>query len=179
MIQLVVEDNATDVTSNAGVRQLLPDHIDRLLESVDRRSDGRYRAVALRVPTDGVSLIGPFQLFGTRSDDPNDVACRTSTGANCGACRSSPPGRTNHTRMDALHTFDIVVQPPKEAPHVRHYLYDFSATLGSGITGPKPVWEGRDPIYGQNTALRNVAGLGVYTPGWMREKSGADGGRRV
>ena len=59
--------------SNAGVRQLLPEHIDRLLENVDRRSDGRYRAVALRVPTDGVSLIGPFQLFGTRSDDPNDV----------------------------------------------------------------------------------------------------------
>ena len=26
-----------------------------------------------RVPTDGESLIGPYQFFGTRSDDPNDV----------------------------------------------------------------------------------------------------------
>ena len=58
--QLVVETNATDVTSNAGVRQLLPEHIDRLL-TVSTPDDGRYRAVALRVPTDGVSLIEPFQ----------------------------------------------------------------------------------------------------------------------
>jgi hypothetical protein len=72
--------------------------------------------------------------------------------------------------MDALHTIDIVVQPPGLPPHIRHYLYDFTATLGSGVTGPKAVWEGRDPIYGQNTALRNVAGLGMYTPSWMRAK---------
>ena len=166
--QLVVETNATDVTSNAGVRQLLPEHIDRLLEDVDRRSDGRYRAVALRVPTDGVSLIGPFQLFGTRSDDPNDVVPHEHRRELRGLQVFS--AWLNHTRMDALHTFDIVVQPSEQPPHVRHYLYDFSATLGSGITGPKPVWEGRDPIYGQNTALRNVAGLGIYTPAWMRAK---------
>jgi hypothetical protein len=36
------------------------------------------------------------------------------------------------------------------------------------MTGPKPVWEGQDPIYAQSTALRNIAGLGVYTPSWMR-----------
>src|SRR5580765_2313117 len=166
--QLVVETNATDVTSNAGVRQLLPEHIDRLLETVDRRSDGRYRAVALRVPTDGVSLIGPFQLFGTRSDDPNDVVPHEHRRELRGLQVFS--AWLNHTRMDALHTFDIVVQPSEQPPHVRHYLYDFSTALGSGITGPKPVWEGRDPMYGQNTALRNVAGLGIYTPGWMRAK---------
>ena len=176
--QLVVETNATDVTSNAGVRQLLPEHIDRLLETVDRRSDGRYRAVALRVPTDGVSLIGPFQLFGTRSDDPNDVVPHEHRRELRGLQVFS--AWLNHTRMDALHTFDIVVQPSEQPPHVRHYLYDFSATLGSGITGPKPVWEGRDPIYGQNTALRNVAGLGIYTPGWMRaDYPGLTGGRRL
>ena len=44
------------------------------------------------------------------------------------------------------------------------------ATLGSGINGPKAVWEGRDPLYGQSTALRNIAGLGLYTPAWMRAK---------
>ena len=59
--------------------------------------------------------------------------------------------------MDALHTVDIVIQPEGQPPHIRHYLYDFSTTLGSGITGPKPVWEGRDSLYGRNTALRNIA----------------------
>jgi hypothetical protein len=71
--QLVVETNASDVTSNAEVRQLLPERIDRLLADVARQGDDRYRAVALRVPIDGVSLIGPYQMYGTRSDDPNDV----------------------------------------------------------------------------------------------------------
>jgi len=166
--QLVVETNATDVTSNAGERQLLPEHIDRLLDRVARRSDNRYRAVALRVPTDGVSLIGPYQLFGTRSDDPNDVVAHEHRRDLRGLQVFS--AWLNHTRMDSLHTFDIVVQPPGEPPHVRHYLFDFTATLGSGISGPKAVWEGRDPIYGQDTALRNIAGLGIYTPAWMRAK---------
>ena len=54
------------------------------------------------------------------------------------------------------------------------------ATLGSGINGPKAVWEGRDPIYGQGAALRNIAGLGVYTPAWMRAQvPGSAGGRCV
>ena len=166
--QLVVETNATDVTSNAGVRQLLPEHIDRLLADVARRSDGRYRAVALRVPSDGVSLVGPYQLFGTRTDDPNDIVPHEHRRELRGLQVFS--AWLNHTRMDALHTIDIVVQPPGQPPHIRHYLYDFSATLGSAITGPKAVWEGRDPIYGQDTALRNIAGLGIYTPAWMRAK---------
>ena len=166
--QLVVETNATDINSNAGVRPLLPEHIDRLLADVARRSDGRYRAVALRVPTDGVSLAGPFQMFGTRSDDANDVIPHEHRRELRGLQVFS--AWLHHTRFDALHTIDIVVQPAGQPPHIRHYLYDFSATLGSGVTGPKMVWEGRDPVYGQSTALRNIVGLGIYTPGWMRAK---------
>ena len=166
--QLAVATNASDVTSNAGVRQLLPEQIDRLLADVARRSDNRYRAVALRVPTDGVSLVGPYQLFGTRSDDPNDIVPHEHRRDLRGLQVFS--AWLNHTRMDPLHTIDIVVQPEGQPPHIRHYLFDFTATLGSGITGPKAVWEGRDPMYRQDTALRNIAGLGIYTPAWMRAK---------
>ena len=164
--QLVVETNASDISSNAEARPLLPTHIDRLLADVARGSDGRYRAVALRVPTDGVSLLGPFQLFGTRTDDPNDIVPHEHRRELRGLQVFS--AWLNHTRMDALHTIDIVVQPEGQPPHIRHYLFDFAATLGSAITGAKPVWEGRDPIYGRASALRNIAGLGVYSPGWMR-----------
>jgi hypothetical protein len=164
--QLAIETNATDISSNAEMRPLLPGHIDRLLADVARESDGRYRAVALRVPTDGVSLVGPFQLFGTRSDDPNDVVPHEHRRDLRGLQVFS--AWLNHTRMDALHTIDIVIQPEGQPPHIRHYLFDFSATLGSAISGAKPVWEGRDSLYGQGTALRNIAGLGIYAPAWMR-----------
>lgn len=166
--RLLVDTNATDVTSNADVRPLRPEHIDRLLDMVARRDDGRYRAVALRVPADGVSLAGPYQLFGTRSDDPNDVVPHEHRRDLRGLQVFS--AWLNHAHMDALHTFDVVVQPPGGPPHLRHYLFDFGATLGSGLSGPKAVWEGRDRLYGQEAALRNISGLGFYTPAWMRAK---------
>ncbi len=164
--RLVVETNATEVTSNAGVRPLLPRQIDRLLAGVERRDDGRYRATVLKVPTGVISLVGPYQLFGTRSDDPNDIVPhehrRDLRGLHVFAAW------LNHTHMDALHTFDIVVAPEGQPPHVRHYLLDFMATLGSGLNGAKAAWEGHDPVYGQKTTLQNIAGLGLYTPAWMR-----------
>jgi len=118
----------------------------------------------------GLALIqSVMPIVGTRSDDPNDIVPHEHRRELRGLQVFS--AWLNHTRMDALHTFDIVVQPPEQAPHVRHYLYDFTATLGSsGVKGPKAVWEGRDPIYGQNNTLRNIAGLGIYTPAWMRAK---------
>ena len=51
--QLVVETNASDITSFGTLRTMVPEDIDRLMASVARRSDGRYRAVALRVPIGG------------------------------------------------------------------------------------------------------------------------------
>jgi hypothetical protein len=164
--RLVIETNATEITSNASVRPLLPEHIDRLLAGVRRNDDGRYRATALKVPIDVVSMIGPYQLFGTRNDDPNDTVPhehrRDLRGLQVFAAW------LNHTRMDALHTFDIVVKPEGEPLHIRHYLLDFMATLGSGINGPKSVWEGHDPVYGRQATIKNIAGLGLYTPAWMR-----------
>jgi hypothetical protein len=164
--RLVVESNATDVTSIGDLRPLLAEDIDRLLAPVARRQDGSYRAVALRVPTEGRALIGPFQFFGTRSDDPNDIVPHEHRRDLRGLYVFA--SWLNHTRLDSLHTMDIVFESSDQPPHVRHYLFDFMATLGSGVTRAKPVWEGRDPVYGQRHTIRNLAGLGLYTPAWMR-----------
>ncbi len=164
--QLAIETNASDITSIGQMRNLLPADIDRLLEPVARRRDGTYRAVALRLPREVVSLLGPFQMFGTRSDDPNDLVPHEHRRELRGLQVFS--AWLNHTRMDPLHTIDVVVEPAGEPRHVRHYLFDFMGALGSGITGPKAAWEGREPLYGQNTTIRNIAGLGLYSPAWMR-----------
>jgi hypothetical protein len=164
--RLALEANASDVTSIGQLRNLLPEDIDRLLAPVARRRDGRYRAVALRVPAEGGSLVGPFQFFGTRSDDPNDIVPHEHRRDLRGLYVFS--SWLNHTRVDPLHTVDFVVVPEGQPAHIRHYLFDFMATLGSGITKAKPAWEGRDPAYGQRTTIRNLAGLGIYTPSWMR-----------
>jgi hypothetical protein len=164
--QLVVETNASDITSIGGLRDLRAAAIDQLLGRVERQRDGSYRAVALRVPTETGALIGPFQFFGTRGDDPNDIVPHEHRRDLRGLYVFS--AWLNHTRMDPIHTMDVVVAPAGSPPHVRHYLFDFMATLGSGITGPKSAWEGRDPIYAQGSAVRNMAGMGVYSSAWMR-----------
>jgi hypothetical protein len=164
--QLVPTARASDVTSAGGFRELLPGDIDRFLKEVARNPDGTYRAVAMRVPTNIDALIGPAQLFGTRSDDPNDIVPHEHRRDLRGLHVFS--AWLNHTRFSPLHTFDAVLTVPGESPHVQHYLFDFTATLGSGRTGAKPAWEGRDSVYDRGRALRNVAGLGIYTPEWMR-----------
>ncbi len=164
--RLVVESNASDITSNGALRSMLPEDIDRLLEPVARRQDGSIRAVALRVPTEGESLIGPFQFFGTRSDDPNDVVPHEHRRDLRGMFVFS--AWLNHTHVDPIHTIDMVVSPEGLAPHIRHYLFDFAGTLGSDVTDTKAAWEGRDPTYGKGTTIRNMVGLGIYTPAWMR-----------
>jgi hypothetical protein len=164
--QLHVGEGAGEITTNAEVRKLLPAQLDNLLASVHRGGDGRYRALALFVPVDVAALAGPYQLFGTRSDDPNDTVAHEHRRDLRGLWVFA--AWLNHARMDALHTFDIVVQPPGEAPHIRHHLFDFMSTLGSGLSGPKASWEGRDLLYGQNSSLRNIASLGLYSPAWMR-----------
>jgi hypothetical protein len=164
--RLVPDQNASDVTSFGQLRDLLPQDIDRFLDGVARRPDGRYRVLALRIPTESHILIGPYQFFGTRSDDPNDIVPHEHRRDLRGLYVFS--AWLNHTRVGPINTMDAIVQPQGEPLHVRHYLLDFMAALGSGLDGPKPSWEGRDPYYGQASTLQNIAGLGLYTRAWMR-----------
>jgi hypothetical protein len=164
--RLVPDNNASDITSLGQQRDLVPKDIDRFLERAERRRDGKYRAIALRVPTGGATLIGPFQFFGTRSDDPNDIVAHEHRRELRGLHVFS--AWVNHTRVSPIQTADVTTQLDGEPPHVRHYLFDFMAALGSGLNGPKPGWEGRDPIYARNTAITNVVTFGLYAPRWMR-----------
>nr|UXE44155.1 hypothetical protein Hi04_10k_c1170_00002 [uncultured bacterium] len=45
--------------------------LDKLLQRVPRRADGAYRALASKLLAG--NPVGPFQYFGTRPDDPNDI----------------------------------------------------------------------------------------------------------
>ena len=167
--RLVIETNASDITSVGGLRTLQPTDIDRLLANVERRPDGKVPGrCAARVRGCAV----PDRPFSGLRDTQ-----RRSQRRGGHEHRRDLRGLyvfsawLNHTRMDPLHTMDVVVHPEGQAPHVRHYLLDFMSTLGSaGTTGPKAVWEGRDPVYGRGAAIRNMAGLGIYTPAWMRAK---------
>jgi hypothetical protein len=165
--RLLVTDGS-EITSSAGrTRSLRPDEIDRFLKQMAPAADGRFRAVALYIDEEWQELLGPYQMFGTRSDDPNDIVPHEHRREQRGLFVLC--AWINHSSMRAQHTQDALVVS-NGVPHLRHYLTDLRPTLGSGYREPKRVQEGNDPMFDRHSVLENIVGLGVWAPAWMRAK---------
>ncbi len=163
--QLVASKAGEDITSMGKTRDLTEENIDNFLKRAARDPERGYRAVATRAPARWKGLLGPYQIFGTRSDDPNDIVPHEH--------RRDLRGLyvfcawLNHFNMRAMNTLDVLVEEDG-IPHIRHYLIDFTETLGSAGSRPKRAREGNDPYYDGGRTAQNVAGMGIYTPRWMR-----------
>ncbi|HSF17859.1 MAG TPA: hypothetical protein VLK65_20130 [Vicinamibacteria bacterium] len=164
--RLVAAPDGTGISSAGARRDLTEVDIDSFLENVEGRRTGLYRAVATRVPGDWAGLLGPYQVYGERSDDPNDIVPHEH--------RRDLRGLfvfcawLNHNFMRAVNTLDAVVQE-NGTPFIRHYLVDFTATLGSaGLQGEKKAWEGNETLLPGKKIFENMLSFGVYTPAWMR-----------
>ena len=165
--QLVPDETGQAVSSAGRTRPLIDADIDAFLRTVAQGPGGVFRAVATRLPRERTELLGPYQVFGVHTDDPNDIVPHEHRRDLRGLFVFA--AWLNHNNMRAVNTMDVLVDEGG-IPHLRHYLLDFSEALGSGVFGgPKRAWEGHDPLYpGLETIGKNVAGLGLYTPSWMR-----------
>jgi len=165
--QLEASEDGEQITSMGATRDLLEESIDDFLENAAKDKARGYRAVATRVPANWEGLLGPFQVYGTRSDDPNDIVPhehrRDLRGLHVFCAW------LNHTNMAAVYTLDTLIEV-NDVPFIRHHLIDFGATLGSGDIAPKKAWEGYELLYDRNTALKNIVGMGIYSPRWMRQR---------
>ena len=167
--QLVAHSEGQTVSSAGNPRALVPSDIDDFLRKVPEGTDGRYRAVAMRLPERRDALLGPYRFWGTRSDDPNDTVLhehrRDLRGLSVFAAWLNIGNMRAVGTQDVLTTLDGV-------PRIRHYLVDLTGALGSGIlNGPKLAWEGNETAFPAfSTIGRNIMGLGVGTPAWMKEK---------
>src|SRR5262249_23874753 len=100
--------------------------LDQLLKRVPRRRDGTYRALGSKLlPGDP---IGPFQHFGTRPDDPNDIFSHENRRELRGLRVFA--AWLNHDDSRAINTLDMLVKEGGRH-YVKHYLIDFGSTLGS------------------------------------------------
>jgi hypothetical protein len=155
------------VSMGGRVRSLAESDIDDFLQTVATGPGGVYQASAARLAGRGKNALGPYQLFGLRSDDPNDVVPHEH--------RRDLRGQfvfaawLNDSTRRAGNTIDMLVDEGG-VPQIRHMLIDFTSALGGGaLGGPKRVWEGRQQLYpGLGTIGRNLIGFGLYTPDWMK-----------
>jgi hypothetical protein len=171
--QLKAFEDGQTVSSSGKWRALVEEDIDLFLRDVPVSPDGAYRAVATRVPATRSQLLGPFQVWGTRSDDPNDVVPHEH--------RRDLRGLfvfyawLNNTKAEAVDTQDIVVTVDGVS-RLRHFLVDFTGSLGSSAReGPKTAWEGREASLPSFSEIRgNMLGLGIFTRDWMRARYPTD-----
>ena len=137
--------------------------IDEWLAHPPRDAQGRYRALASRW-IDG-NPVGPFELEGTRSDDPNDVVPHENRRELRGMRVFA--AWLNDTDAKAINTLDSLVTE-NGVSFIKHYRIDWGASLGSDSLAPKNIRRGHDYVIAPKSTLKETASFGFYLPKWMR-----------
>jgi hypothetical protein len=158
---------AARITPRGGrERRMNAGDLERVLRQAPRDSEGRYRIMAsLFVPGKGV---GPFEWYGTRPDDPNDIYRHEHHRELRGLYVFC--AWLNHTDIKAGNTYDTLIEVDGK-PVVRHYLIDFGSSLGSDSSWPKDARFGHKyMIEKDKPVLLKMFDLGIYSPDWERAK---------
>ena len=135
----------------------------KILAKAPRNEEGEYRAMA-SLFIKGKPL-GPFRYHGTRSDDPNDIYPHEHRRDLRGLYVFS--AWLNHTDTKALNSADFLVEEDG-VPHIKHYLIDFGATLGSDSFEAKSPRAGNVHLFDAKPAAAQMFSFGLYVPAWMR-----------
>ncbi len=162
--QLAASPEGENINAVGKAVKLLDDDIDLFLSDVPMAGD-KYRAVATKVPPG--KPVGPFQFYGQRSDDPNDIFPHEHRRSLRGLYVVSAWLANNWIRPAA--TVDFLVSE-SGVRFIKHYLADFFGSLGSGFQRAKEPREGYEPWFDMGLTLRNFFGFGIRTPRWQKAK---------
>jgi hypothetical protein len=136
--------------------------LDAILAKAPREPDGGWRAIASQfLPGE---VIGPFDWKGRRHDDPFDRVKhenrRTLRGLRMICAWLAHFDVKQHNTQDC-YTIE------GDRRYVKHFLFDFTATLGTGGEGPIPL---ANMEYGLDFPAigGRLLGLGIHEDQWRR-----------
>ena len=156
-------DPDADVLWDSGhTERLSRGYVDDVLEGVPVRPDGSIQVVASKLLPG--RPIGPFDVQGVRSDDPNDIfphEDRRELRALQIFC-----AWLNHNDSDSVNTLDMYYTADAGRGYVMHYLIDFGTTLGSGATHPHARRVGNEYYIEFTPALKAAVTLGIWDRPW-------------
>lgn len=162
--QLRLAPDAAVVDFDGKKHKMRPDDLTLLLNGTTIAKDGTYRAMASRFISG--EIIGPFQYFGTRSDDPNDVLSHEHRRDLRGLYVFS--AWLNHYDATCINTLDSVVEE-NGVRFIKHYLIDFGSTLGASALGPRVLRSGNAYFFDLPLAGRQIFTLGLAPSRWQFE----------
>ena len=142
-------------------RPMVQEDLDRLFANAPRDTEGRIIA-NLSIGLSGKPK-GPFRFEGTRGDDPNDTVLHENRRELRGlgifmAWLNNPDTRQGNT-------LDMYVEE-KGRRFLRHYVMDFSTSLGSYDLYPKESYHGHMYIIDPPVILQSLATLGLWIYAW-------------
>jgi len=159
---LQIEKEAVIRVSSGKVRPMRRSDVEDVLRRSERSPGGSYRAIASRLLPGKV--LGGFQYFGMRSDDPNDIVPHEHR-RELRALKVFGAW-TNLTDMKAGNTLDTVIEQNGKRI-VRHYLQDVGSTFGDGAVGPHDYDEGWEHLYDNTPMVKRLLTLGFYISPWQ------------
>ncbi|HXG54212.1 MAG TPA: hypothetical protein VNJ03_02435 [Vicinamibacterales bacterium] len=156
-------DKKATIRDASGTRGYRADDLDTVLRYAARDSAGRVYFSATRYE-EGTD-IGRFRYYGTRPDDPNDIHPHEHR-------RELRANRVfaawlAHDDSRAVNTLNLLVEREGRR-HVRHYMYDFGAVLGSATRFPDDVVSGHEYYFDKEASVRALASLGLALPDYLR-----------
>ena len=166
---LVLDEGVKMIDEKGRKRLMTESDLDGLLSRVESMPDGRIRALASRYLPG--SPVGPFKYTSVRNDDPNDIIPhkhrRELRGLRVIAAW------LNHVDTKSGNSLDSYVSEGGRS-FIRHYLIDFGTTLGSAAHSPQTPKAGHENQIDLHAILWKIFTLGLYVPGWEREKVGGN-----
>jgi hypothetical protein len=160
--KITISDKAT-IRDASGQRRFNQRDLEAILRQGARDREGRVYMSATRF-VEGQG-IGHFEYNGTRSDDPNDIhphEHRRELRANRVFC-----AWLAHDDSRAINTLNLLVDA-NGRKHVRHYMYDFGAILGSATRFAEPATSNHETYLDQDASFRALVSLGLAVPRYLR-----------
>jgi hypothetical protein len=163
--RITISDGAT-IRDASGERRFTAEDLKAILSVAGRDPNGLVTMSATRLEEG--SNRGRFEYYGTRSDDPNDIyphEHRRELRGNrvFGAWLAHDDSRAVNTRNILLREEGRRV--------VRHYMYDFGATLGSATRFAEPAANNHEYFLDDGApALKSLATLGLAVPKYLRNR---------
>ena len=160
--RITISDKAT-IRDASGRRRFNRRDLEAILRMAARDAEGRVYMSATRFHQG--EPVGNFEYHGTRSDDPNDIHPHEHR-------RELRANRVfsawlAHDDSRAINTLDLLIAE-NGRKHIRHYMYDFGATLGSATRFAEPPTGNHETYLDKDASLKALASVGFAIPPYLR-----------